>query len=181
MKILKGSAEAKGRRLRGFSFVEVILYLALFSLLGTALFEFSWDVLILREKGRTERFLVEEARFMTERIKYLTRNSSVDVANSVWDNADGKLVLDVLGSSDAVTIELVNERVVVQVTGSDPMLLQTQGSRTTALTFSRLHSSDESAQYVDVVLSVETLATAPPEYASDITLTTGMFIRNFGL
>lgn len=166
---------------RGFTFIEVILYLALFSFLGTALFEFTWDTLKLREQGGTERALTEEARFATERIKYLIRNSSVDTTSSVWDSADGKLVLDVLGSSDTVTIERQNEQVIMQVSGQDAVVLQSQNSRATTLLFEQVHSSDESAQYVDMTLTIETLATAPPEYATSLTLQTGIFVRNFGL
>ncbi|MFZ3032136.1 MAG: prepilin-type N-terminal cleavage/methylation domain-containing protein [Candidatus Moraniibacteriota bacterium] len=169
------------KRLRGFTFIEVILYLALFSFLGTALFEFTWDTLELREQGSTERALTEEARFATERIKYLIRNSSVDVASSVWDSVDGKLVLDVLGSSDTITIERQNERVVMQVSGQDVVVLQSQDSRSTTLLFERAYSADESAQYVDMTLTLETLLTAPPEYTTSLTLQTGIFVRNFGL
>lgn len=169
------------KKMRGFTFIETILYLALFSILGTALFGFSWDVITLREQGRTERQLVDEARFVMERVKYLLRNSSVDVPSSVWNSANGRLVFDVVGGSDTVTISLQGGRVVMQQSGGAVIPLQATDSRTTVLRFERAYSADNSSQAIDVTVTMDTSTSTRPEYTSSITLQSGIFVRNFGL
>ena len=170
------------KRARGFTLIEVILYIGLFSLLGTALFTFAWDVIGVTEQGRTDRLLTEEARFAAERIKTSIRSAAgIDVENSVWDSTDGRLVLEVFGSSDTITFERQNERLIMQVSGQDPVFLQSADTRNTTLLFERSHAVSAAAEYVDLTLTTEMVQTASPLYASALTLQIGAALRNLDL
>lgn len=170
------------KRLRGFTFIEVILYIGLFSLLGTALLTFAWDILKLSHEGNTERLVTEGGRFVVERMKYSMRQAAgVDTETSVFESADGRLVLDQFGSSNTLTFELQNGKVVMQESGQDAIVLQPQNTQTTALLFERSSSPDQSVEYMTVTLTLETLLQAPLEYASSTTFETGVVIRNLGL
>lgn len=168
--------------LRGFTFVEVILYIGLFALLGTALFTFAWDMLRLSHEGNTERLVTEEARFALERMKYSIRGATgIDGDNSIFESADGKLVLDLPGTSDTVTFERESGQLTMQVSGQDKVALHSQDLRVTTLRFERFTGSDQSPEYIDIQATFETAVTAPSEYVSTLTVETGASLRNLGL
>lgn len=170
------------KKLHGFTFIEVILYIGLFSLLGTALLTFTWDIFKLSEEGNTERLVTEGGRFVMERMKYDIRGAAgVDTEASVFDSANGKLVLEKLGSSDTVTFELQNGQVVMQESGQEAVVLQPRNTYATALLFERFSPPDHSVEYITITLTFETILQAPIEYASSLTLETGAVIRNLGL
>lgn len=170
------------KKLHGFTFIEVILYIGLFSLLGTALLTFTWDIFKLSEEGNTERLVTEGGRFVMERMKYDIRGAAgIDTEASVFDSPDGKLVLDELGSSNTLTFELQNGQVVMQESGQEAIVLQPRDTHATALLFKRFPSPDHSVEYITITLTFETLLQAPIEYASSLTFETGAVIRNLGL
>jgi hypothetical protein len=117
-----------------------------------------------------------------ERMKYDIREAAgVDTEASVFDSADGKLVLDQLGSSNTLTFELQNGQVVMQESGQEAVVLQPRNTYATALLFKRFSPPDHSVEYIMVTLTFETILQAPIEYASSLTLETGAVIRNLGL
>jgi hypothetical protein len=60
----------------GFTFIEIILYLALTSIILVAAIRFSWDVIYGQVKSRVQREVNQNMRFVSERIVYEIRNSS---------------------------------------------------------------------------------------------------------
>lgn len=171
------------KTLRGFSFFEVILYLGLFSVMATALLQFSWNVLDLGTKDRTGRQVFSDARFVTQRIGYFIRNASgIDTGASIFDDADGKLVLRVLGSSDTVTIELQNGDVILTETGQPGVALNGDDTQAESLTFLDYGTEADGSEYVDLTLVLESAGndTADSPYQAATTLRSGAFIRNSG-
>lgn len=173
------------RALRGFSFFETILYLALFSLLAVGLFRFSFDVLDLGTKDRTSRQVFSDARFVADRIRYFIRNASgIDTDASVWDDSDGRIVLGEVGSSDTMTISTSNGRVMLTETGQSEVALHSSASKVRSLTFQKYGSQTDGSEYIGFVLVLESGAsdTIPPaEYGAITTLQGGASIRNSGV
>lgn len=169
------------KTLRGFSFFEVILYLGLFSLMATALFQFSWNVFDLEAKDRTSRRVFSDARFIAERVNYFIRNSGgVDANASVFENANGKLVLNVLDSSDTITVEVQNGNVVLTETGEPAVVLNNADTRVENLTFLKYGEAGDGSEYVDFTLTLESVGndTARSPYQATTTLQSGAYIRN---
>lgn len=169
--------------LRGFSFFEIILYLGLFSVMATALLQFSWNVLDLGIKDRVSRQVFSDARFVTERIGYFIRNASgIDTGASIFDDANGRLVLNVLGSSDTVTIDIQNGAVVLTETGRPAVVLNGADSKVGSLTFLNYGTRADRSEYADFTLVLESAGNdiAGSPYQATTTLRSGSFIRNSG-
>lgn len=169
----------------GFSFFETILYLALFSLLAVGLFHFSFDVLDLGTKDRTSRHVFSDARFVAERMKYFIRNASgIDENASILDDANGKIVLEQVGSSDTVTISIDDGVVALTQANHPGASLSSPDSRVQSLTFQKYGTDTDGSEYVGFVLVLESAGndtTAPSAYEATTTLRGGASIRNSGI
>ena len=171
------------KSLRGFTFFEVIIYLGIFSLMATALFSFSWDMIDLGTKDRTSREVFSDARMVSEQVKYLIRNASgVDQENSTWDDARGKLILQKLGTSDTTTIDIQNDTVTLTETGRSDISLHSSDVRVTELRFSEYGTRADASEYIGFTLTFESVqnGTRSPSRATT-TIQGGAFIRNSGI
>jgi hypothetical protein len=171
--------------LKGFSFFEVILYLALFSLFATALLTFSWDVLHLVDKQRTEESVFSDTRFVSEKLNALIRQSTgIDTEASVLENDEGKLVLAQPDSSDTITIEQINGQAFFTESGEEAVGLNSPATAIESLSFQKYGSSEDGSEYIFYILTVTGVAdaeTTPSRYQASATLQGGAFIRNSGL
>ncbi len=162
--------------------MEVLIYIGLFSFVGTALFSFAWDVITLAEKGRANRVITEESRLMTERMKFLVRSATgVDEEQSVWNDPEGRLVLRFMGTSDTVVLERKNDVILLQRNSEEPIALHSSDVVATALSFERPVADGAPVSYVTFRSTLASGAGLPSEYTVHFTLATGAFLRNFGL
>lgn len=170
------------RTLRGFTFIEVLLYIGILSILGTALFTFAWDTLELSQKSRSDEKVLEESQFILEKITFLLRGAQgVNEAESVWDDANGKLVMNLLGTSDTLTIEQQNRQLTLQRTNEDPVAFHASDFQTSRILFERYRKTDSSISSVGITLTLETRSGMGNEYTTLATLSTAVFLRNLGL
>lgn len=171
-------------KLRGFTFFEVILYLGIFSLMATALLNFSWDMIDLGTKDRTYRGVVSDGRFVSERLENIMRSSAgIDADASVFDDANGRLVLLRLETSDTVTIDLQDGRVTLTETGRSPVALHSAETRAASLVFQKYGLADDGSEYAGFMLTLESAGygTTRAPYDATTTIRSGAFIRNNGL
>ncbi len=61
---------------KGFTFIELILYVAIVAIMMTALIPFAWNAIEGGVKSATEQEVFSQARYVSERIKYEVRNAS---------------------------------------------------------------------------------------------------------
>lgn len=62
--------------MRGFTFIEAILYMAIVSIMLTALIPFAWNIVEGGSKSSVQQEVSSNARYISERIKYEIRNAS---------------------------------------------------------------------------------------------------------
>lgn len=60
---------------RGFTYIEAILYIAIISLMLTALIPFTWNIVESGSKSSMQQEVGGNARYISERIKYEVRNA----------------------------------------------------------------------------------------------------------
>ena len=171
--------------LKGFSYFEVILYLALFSLLATTLLTFSWDVLNLTDSEDTRGIVLSDARFVSEKLNELLRNAAgIEDTSSIFDENTGKIVLLQPNSSDTITIELSSGQVLFTESGSSATPLNSSDSQVSTLRFEKYGSSENHSEYIGYTLTVDTPqidTQTPARYQASTTLQSGAFIRNSGI
>src|SRR6266571_3526280 len=61
---------------RGFTLIELIIYIAIVAIILTSLIPFAWNVIEGGAKSATEQEVFANARYVSERIKYEIRNAS---------------------------------------------------------------------------------------------------------
>lgn len=171
------------RTLRGFSYFEVILYLGLFSMLATALFQYSWDAIDLSIKNRTERRILSDARILSERLNAIIRNaSSIDMVDSVFETEQSKLVLTD-DSGDTIQVAIVNGQLLLSRDGTQIALHSSQ-SRLISFWLSATGQAINHSEAVSYSLTMDTIdsdAVTDALYIAPITIRSGGFIRMSGL
>ena len=170
------------KNVRAFTFIEVIVYIGLFSLLGTALFSFAWDMIVLKEKSYTQQTITEEARLSLEYMKFQIRNSAgIDEANSSWDNNNGKLVVEIFGSSDTVTFEKENGGIIMRRSGRDSVRMHSRDFQARDLIFESYRDRAGKVSSVGIQVTLETPENISQEYRAVFSLKTSVSLRNHSL
>lgn len=172
------------RMLRGFSLIEVILYLGLFSVMATALFYFSWNVLELGTKDQISREVLADARILSERMSFFIRNAEgIDEGLSSFDTADGELVLRKMGSSDTIRIDVQNGGVFLTETGNPSVALHSSLSKVENISFSKYGSPADHSEYISFIIALSSAKSGsqtPSQYQKAMIVKGGAFIRNSG-
>ena len=164
----------------GFTLFEVLLYVALCALLAGALVTFQWNITQLGVKEATRRMVMAEARLASERLASLLRNAeSVDWEASVWDASDGRLVLDVVDTSETLEMRLENGRLSLVSGGGAPVALHSDRTVATELRFKGYRPDDGSVEYVETRLTLRAATESPvaSPFAAETTQTIGVLIR----
>lgn len=170
----------------GFTLIEVLLYLAIFSFIAGALFIFAWNVSDLGVKDRTARAVVSEARLATGQIDFLIRSAAgLDRGASRFDVAPGRLVLKKSGGDGTLSIEQTGGRVTVTDSASPGLAVPLTGphSQATALVFADVSSVDRTAENISFSLTLRSPGseTVRAPYGFETALRSGATLRNRGL
>lgn len=91
---------------KGFTFIEMLLYISIFLAIVPALLLMSINTAQQEQSYTTEKQINIDSQFIIERIYDLIKQAKkIDVANSVFDSAEGKLTM-VLQDDSEVVIEM---------------------------------------------------------------------------
>jgi hypothetical protein len=172
------------RTVSGFTLFEVLLYLGIFSIMSFGLLAFHWNISDLGVKENVSRQASSDARFIASRLETLIRESaSVDGGSSVFDDANGQIVLGQPGSSDTVTVSVVSGRVTLMGTSIDPVALHSSATEASELRFEHRGSASDGSEYVGFVLSIRSVQSGHTRapYNASSTIRSGAFLRNQNL
>ncbi len=121
---------------RGFSLVEMLVYLALLILISVVAVSSLLSLTDTLTAYRAEKQLTSQTRGMFERIVADMRNATaVNIITSTLDTSPGTLVLEY--PSETITYTLSGGSVTVARDSEAPSPLNTGGVTVTALTFTR--------------------------------------------
>ena len=91
----------KNRSDEGFSFIELILYMGIMSLVLGSIVNFTWNTILLRERSQTQIRVLYTVRHASERISYEIRNaasvsaiSSSSITLAMADPARNPTIID---------------------------------------------------------------------------------------
>ena len=172
------SSHSRNRFRKGFSFIEVILYVALVSLVSTAILSFTLEIFEIARRDRSAHAVLSDARGAVERMRFLIRGAEeVDVDASRFSDADGRLVLKKNGSGGTYILSVRDGVLEVQDDG-ESMALTSDGSRVRSLIFENGTSPDGRSQSIgfELIMSGSTQTVDPP--LSETSIRSGAEVRN---
>jgi hypothetical protein len=139
---------------KGFTFLEVIIYIALTTIVIGVLFSFGWNMIGAKSKAATVRETLAGARFVNERLKREIRAAQeINRDQSVFGETPGKLVLT--GEDGEITIESIGDKISIQRGSSDPQFLHSDRVRIRDFQLSEQVSTDGKTQYVGFSFTAE--------------------------
>jgi hypothetical protein len=142
------------KKLKGFTFLEVILYLAIATIVVGIFFAFGWNIVIARVKSATCRETHQGAILVAERLKRELRMSeSIDRGESVFGEVPGKIVFDT--PAGPVTIESVDDRVRIKRGSSDPVYLSGDNMKIRNFLLEDSKNSEDETTYVGFSFDAE--------------------------
>lgn len=163
------------RHEHGFTLIELILYMAIITIVMGALIPFAWSVIGGSVKSSVEQEVSSQARFVSERIKYEIRN-----ANAI--NSISTLSIDLNTDTNATTvIDLSGGKVRIKYgAGGTPVNLNSNDTKVTSLAFTDYSSTDGKTKHIQFNFTIDdNYASARQEYdAPAITVESGAELRS---
>lgn len=135
----------------GFTFIEIILYVSIVSIVLTAIIPFAWNVIGGSVKSSAEQEVSSQARFISEKIKYEIRNA--DNINSVAANS---ISLDVtVAANDPTIIDLLAGKIRIKLGAAAAVDLNSNDTLVSALTFTDYTSADNKTKNIQFVFTID--------------------------
>ncbi|MDD5083954.1 MAG: prepilin-type N-terminal cleavage/methylation domain-containing protein [Candidatus Moranbacteria bacterium] len=170
---------------RGFTFIEVLLYMGIVSLMLTAIVSFAWVIIDAGVKSATQQEVYATTRYVSERLMYEIRNAAgIDVSDfdvNLASDETKNCSLAQEGTSESLRIFVSNNQVFMRLPSLEIVPLQSTDTKVTNLTFTDYSSGDSKAKYVGFVLTVESNypgAAGRQEYQESVTIRSGVEVRS---
>lgn len=157
----------------GFTFVEVLLYIALIGIILIALVPTSLNIIIGSARNSVEQEVFDQARFISEKIKSEVRNS--DGINSV-NPGSISLSTNNVSTNPTVIEQIGNDLFITQGSGS-PIRLHSSHTTVTNLNFTDLSAGGSENIKYSLTLSADFVSNSE-SYTADITLESSAGIRS---
>lgn len=133
---------------KGFTLIELILYIALVSIFMTGAIFFTWDVIYGREKAFQQQKVEQSARAAMARIAYEIRRAK-DI------NSIASASIELENGINDTTINLSSDAIQIGTAGVGPYRLTSNQVEASSLAFTELSSSDENTKNINVGLIVQ--------------------------
>lgn len=167
----------------GFTLIELILYLALVTIMLSAIIPFAWNVIGSGAKSGTQEEVNTQARFISERLNMEIRNAS-GINSSDFDtnlalDPNKKLSLSETNGNNPTIIDVVSGQVQITQGSNPPVALNSTDTRVSNLTFSNFSSADNKTKNIEFTLTVQTLpSSARQEYQFSVSVESDAEVRS---
>jgi Tfp pilus assembly protein PilE len=144
----------------GLTFIEIILYVAIVSLLVTTLIPFAWNIIGSGEKSANQQEVFSQARFMSERLKYEIRNAvnintgSSNFGSNLAVTPGNQLSLKETTANDPTIIDVSSGLLRIKQGAASAIALNSNDTKVTNLTFTNYTSSDNKTKQVGFTLTL---------------------------
>jgi len=169
----------KKQKPKGFTLIEVILYIAIMAIMGGVFFSYGWNIVSARIKSATVRETFESAVLVSERLKRELRSATdIDQEHSAFNESPGKIVFTTLDGE--VTFESSGDKVSIKREGEEAQFLHSDFVRIRNFLLTRQISGDDKIQYVGFSFTAEAYYPAAGEryeYQFSVPMRGGVEIR----
>ncbi len=150
----------------GFTFIELILYVSIVTLMLTAIVPFGWNAIVSATKSSVQQEVYSQARFLSERLKYEIRNASG--ITSVGTNS---ISLTNFSPDTSTLIDLDSGKIRINKNGAGAVNLNSDDTNVTSLTFTNYTSSDNKTKHIEFNFTISTSYTgARQEFKESVTI-----------
>lgn len=134
----------------GFTFIELILYIGIVTIMLSAIIPFAWNIIGSGAKSSSEQEVFSQARYVSERIKYEIRNAnSINSVNSPINT----ISLNTSTNPTAV-IDLSNGKVRIKYGASAAISLNSDDTTASSLTFTNYTSLDNKTKHIQFTFTM---------------------------
>jgi len=171
---------------RGFTFIELILYVSIVTIMLTSIIPFAWSIIGSGVKSSTQQEVFSQARYVSERLKYEIRNATgIDVASSNFDvnlanNSSQKLRLTEQSPVNTLDISVTTAGQAQLDPGNDvPYTINSTDTKVTDLTFTNYTSSDNKTKHIGFTLTIiSNYSGSRQEFKETVTLQSSAEVRS---
>lgn len=137
---------------KGFTLIELILYISIVTIMVSAIVPFAWNIIGSGTKSSTEQEVNSAARYVSERIKWEIRDAtginsvaatSISLAKS--NTSLNPTVIDLSGGKIRIT----------QGPFGTPYNLNSDDTTVTSLTFTNYTSLDNKTKHIQLTLTID--------------------------
>ena len=136
---------------KGFTLIELILYIAIITIVMSALIPFAWNIIEGSAKSSVEQEVSSQARYVSERIKYEIRNATS--INTPAPGASGSVLI--LNTSPSTIIDLNSSKVRISDDGGPLTNLNSNETEVSGLNFTSYQSSDGKTKHIQFSFTVD--------------------------
>lgn len=159
----------------GFTLIELILYVALITIILSALVPFAWNTVETGVKSAVQQEVNANARYISERIKYEIRNASG--INSVA--ATSISLATSTGGTNPTVIDLSGGNIRIKQGAGSTINLNSTNTVINSLTFTNYTSGDNKTKHIRFVMTVAaSFAAARPEYQDSVVVDSSAEVRS---
>lgn len=158
----------------GFTFIELILYISILTIILSALVPFAWNTIETGVKSAVQQEVNANARYISERIKYEIRN-----AKDITAVTPNSISLSNFSPDTTTVIGLSSGNVQINKNGTGPVNLNSVNTVIDSLTFTNYTSSDKKTKNIQFVMTIAgSFAAARQEYQDSIVASSSAEVRS---
>ena len=162
---------------KGFTFIELLLYLAIVTIMMTALIPFAWNTIEAGVKNSTEQEVFSNARYISEQLNYQIRNASG--INSV--SATSISLATFNANTNPTVIDLSSGNIRMKQGTGAVINLNSANTTISSLTFTNYTSADNKTKNIQYVLTIAASfpsAGQRQEYNESVTIESSAELRS---
>lgn len=178
----------KTRKQRGFTLIEMLLYVAVAGIVLTSLVGFGWNMIGIGAKNGTHHDAVSNARLASEKLTFFIREATdIDTANSNFgvnlaSVSGSKVTLRGVAPNDPIVFDVSSGTLRVTLGASAPIALVSDNISVSSLVFANASSLNGKSKNVGFTLQLGTTSGSGRfEYASSTALRSSAEIRSNSL
>lgn len=135
----------------GFTFIEIILYIALVVLMLTTLVPFAWNIIGTGAKNATEQEVFANARYISDRLRFEIQNAT----NISTMSATQITLTTPIPSTNPTLISWSGGNLTIKQGAGGTTNLNSQNASISALTFTNYSSSNNLSKNIQFVFTVK--------------------------
>ncbi len=170
---------------RGFTLIEMLLYVAVAGIVLTSLVAFGWNVVGIGTKNGVYHDVVSNARLASEKLTFFIREATdIDTANSnfgvnIASTPGSKVTLRGVAPNDPIVIDVSSGTLRVAFGASEPVALTSSNIIVSSLVFTNASSVDGASKNIGFILQLGTTSGSGRfEYASSTAIRSSAELRS---